>query len=191
MITPICTTPVEFSTLIEYWLDELDEAASEHIDEHILGCGACSARLAEIVALGRGIRGAIDSGEVRAFITPDFVKRLAEGGLRIREYRVPCNGSVNCSVAPDDQLVVAHLQAPLEGVRQVDVISQFEDYPPEIMRDIPFDAASGEVVVTPQISQLRVTSAHQHRLRLIAVEAGVERVIGDYTFHHGPAVPET
>lgn len=190
MNTPICTTPVELATLIAYWLGELDESAAEHIDEHILGCGACSARLAEIVALGSGIRGAIEKGEVRAFITGDFVKRLAGRGLRVREYRVPRNGSVNCFVAPEDDVVVAHLEAPLEGVLQVDVIFQFEDNPPETIRDIPFDAASGEVVLSPKIANLRVTAPHQHRLRLLAVDAGVERVIGDYTFNHTPAVKE-
>ena len=187
----ICTTPIEFSTLIEYWLDELDESASEHVDEHILGCGPCSARLDEIAALGSAIRGAMERGEVRAFITGDFVRRLAERGLRVREYRVPRNGSVNCSVAPEDDVVVAHLEAPLEGVRRVDVVSQFEDHPPEVIRDIPFDAASGEVVLAPKIASLRVMAAHRHKLRLVAVDAGVERVIGDYTFHHGPAVSGT
>ena len=182
----ICTAPVEFSTLIAYWLGELDPAAGEHIDEHILGCDACSARLAEIVALGSGIRDAMNKGAVRAFITGAFARRLAGRGLRVREYRVPCNGSVNCSVAPQDDLVVAHLEAPLEGVRRVDVISRFEDHPPEIIRDIPFDAAGGEVVITPSIATLRALPAHRHRLRLVAVDAGAERVIGDYTFHHGP-----
>jgi hypothetical protein len=187
MNASICATPIEFSTLIEYWLGELDERASEHIDGHILDCGACSARLAEIVALGSGIRDAIVKGEVRAFITGDFVKRLGERGLRLREYRVPRNGSVKCSVAPEDEVVVARLEAPLEGVHRVDVISQFETHPPETIRDIPFDAASGEVVITPKIANLRVTAPHQHRLRLIAVDTGVERVIGDYTFNHTPA----
>lgn len=182
-----CIAPIEFSTLVEHWLGELDEAASERIDEHMLGCGACSARLAEIVALGAGIRDAFESGAIRAFVSPAFVQRLADRGLRLREYRVECNGSVNCSVAPEDEVLVARLEAPLEGVSRVDVISQFEETPAEVFRDVPFDPAGGEVVITAKIASLREMAAHRHRFRLLAVDAGVERVIGDYTFNHTPA----
>jgi hypothetical protein len=187
----VCTAPIEFSTLVEYWLDELDEAADEQVDEHILGCDSCSARLAEIVELGSGIRQAMEAGDIRVFVTSAFVKRLAARGVRVREYRVAHNGSVNCSVGPEDQIVVAHLEAPLEGVRRVDVISQFEDNPAEIILDVPFDATSGEVVISPRIANLRVVAPHRHRLRLVAVEPGAQRVIGDYTFNHAPAVPST
>jgi hypothetical protein len=185
-----CTAPLELSTLMEYWLDELDEAASERVDEHILGCEACAARLSEIVELGGEIRLALEAGEIRAFVTSHFVQRLAGRGMRIREYHVPRNGSVNCSVAPEDQIVVAHLEAPLEAVRRLDVISQFEDDPPHVIHDIPFDAERGEVVVVPGIAQLRLHAPHRHRLRLVAVDGSVERVIGDYTFHHGSPAPE-
>jgi hypothetical protein len=180
-----CTAPIAFAILIDYWLDELDEAAGERVDEHVLGCDACAARLAEIVELGRGIRRAVETGGVRAFVTTDFVDRLAERGVRVREYRIPRNGSVNCGVAPEDQLVVTHLEAPLEGVQRLDLVSQIEDNPPEVVRDIPFDARRGEVVVAPSIAKLRNAPPHRHRVRLIAVEGEVERVIGDYTFHHG------
>jgi hypothetical protein len=185
MNAPICTAPLAFDTLVEYWLDELEEAAGERVDEHVLGCDACAARLAEIVELGRAIRHAIEAGAVRAFLTTDFVQRLAERGVRVREYRIPPNGSVNCGVAPQDQLVVTHLEAPLQGVHRLDLVSQVEDHPPEIVRDIPFDAARGEVVIAPSVAKLRGAPPHRHRVRLIAVDGDGERLIGEYTFHHG------
>src|SRR3990172_1940367 len=117
-----CRTPIAFSALIDYWLDELDEAASGPIEEHLLGCGECSARLAGLVALGGGIRAAFQQGEVRTFVAEGFVKRLAERGVRVREDRVPCNGSINCSVAPEDDVIIARLEAPLEGVSRLDAI---------------------------------------------------------------------
>jgi hypothetical protein len=58
-----------------------------------------------------------------------------------------------------------------------------------VFHDIPFDAASGEVVVTPKIAHIRSMPAHRFRVRLVAVEAGGERVIGDYTFNHTPFAP--
>lgn len=55
---------------------------------------------------------------------------------------------------------------------------------PEVFRDIPFDAASGEVVLTPKIAYLRTMPSHQHRVRLIAVDSNGDQIIGDYTFNH-------
>ena len=184
MNTPNCKAPLEFSTLIEYWLGELDEAAEARIDEHLFGCDECGGRLDEIVALASGIRAAFGEGLMGTFVTAAFVKRLAERGVSVREYRVPRNGSVNCSVAPEDDLAVAYLDAPLTGVSRVDVIINIEGAPPVVIRDIPFDAAGGEVVFAPKMAQLRTMPTHRNRIELVAVDAGGERVIGDYTLNH-------
>ena len=184
-----CTAPIEFSALTEYWLDELDEAAGARIDEHLFGCQECSAKLDEIIALTGGVRAAFRRGTVRAFVTEAFVRRLAEHGVRLREYRVPHNGSVNCTVAPADEVLVARLQAPLTDVTRLDAHSYIGDAQPEVFRDIPFDPASGEVVLTPKIAHLRAAPSHLSRVRLVAVDANGERVVGDYTFNHTRFVP--
>jgi len=185
MTAPACNAPIGPALLIEYWLGELDETAGARIDEHLLGCGECSGRLAEIVGLARGIRAAVREGAVRAFVTDAFIKSLAAQGVRLREYRVARNGSVNCSVAPEDEVLVARLEAPLAGVSRLDAVFYGStDAAAEVFRDIPFNAASGEVVLTPNTARLRLTPSHQLRVRLVAVEAGGERVVGDYTFNH-------
>ena len=185
MTAPVCNAPFDEPTLIAYWLGELDEAAEASIDEHVLGCDACSRGLSLIVALGDGIRAAFRRGSVRAFVTRAFVERAVERGTRVREYRVPRNGSVNCSVAPDDDLLIAHLEAPLAGVKRVDALSYLDDAaPPEVFRDIPFDAAGDEVVLAPKIAYVRTLPSHSQRVRLVAVDDRGERVIGDYTFTH-------
>jgi len=184
MTRPTCNAPIGDAPLLEYWLGELDEAAEARIDEHLLGCSECSERVAEFVALADGVRAAFKQGAVRAFVSDAFVSRLAEHGVRVREYRVPCNGSVNCSVAPEDEVLVARLEAPLAGVNRLDVISYPAGTPAEVFRDVPFDAAASEVVITPQIARIRALPSHQHRYRLVAVDEAGERVIGDYTFNH-------
>ena len=184
-MTPVnCVSPLGNDALIAYWLGELDEAADARIDEHVLGCEACSRRLAQIVALADGIRAAFAKGAVRAFVTPAFVRRAIEAGMRVREYRVPHNGSVNCSIAPDDELLVAHLEAPLADVTRIDALSYVDDAPAQVFRDIPFDAASGEIVLAPKLAEVRTMPSHRQRVRLMAVDASGERVIGDYTFNH-------
>ena len=55
------------------------------------------------------------------------------------------------------------------------------------LEDVPFDAASGEVVVTPGTELIRHLPAHLQRMRLVAVDANGERVLGDYTFNHSPS----
>ncbi|HEY6980602.1 hypothetical protein [Reyranella sp.] len=186
-MTSGCAAPIELDTLLQYWLDELEPEASDSVDEHLLACGECSAKLAELAALGRGIRDVFHAGRIYAVVTPAFVQHLAARSLRLREYRVPCNGSVNCSVAPQDDVVLSRLEAPLAGVHRLDLVStrpfgEGEDR----VEDVPFDAASGEVVLIPRLAVLRQAPAHRHRVRLISVEAGGDRPLGDYTFVHRP-----
>lgn len=179
-----CVGAIEERTLVEYWLGELDEAAETVLDEHVLGCAPCSERLAEIVALADGIRSTFIHGGMRVFITDAFVRRVTTLGMRVREYRVPRNGSVNCSAAPEDEMLVSRLEAPLAGVHRIDAISYRDDGAAEVFRDVPFDAASGEVVVAPKLAAIRAMPSHRQRVRLVAVDEAGERVIGDYTFNH-------
>jgi hypothetical protein len=88
--------------------------------------------------------------------------------LRLREYGLTPGSSVNCTIASDDDFVVATLQAPLTGV------------------DVPFDAATGEVLLCPAPAVLKKRPAFTHRVQLIAVEAAAERTLGEYTFVHTP-----
>ena len=169
----------DFATLVAYWLGELDEAHEAALEEHYLGCAVCSATLAEVEALAEGVRRGM--GRVDSVLTSRFIEQLQSSGLRIREYRVPLNGSVNCTVAPEDQLLLSRLQAPLGGLDRVDLIVGEQR-----LEDIPFDAASGEVVVVPSLARVRAMPAQTEVMRLVAVEAGGERVIGEYTFNHTP-----
>jgi hypothetical protein len=182
-----CGSPIPLATLAEYWLGELDELNEARVEEHLLGCGSCSGALQELADLGGGIRALVRDGAVGAVVTDAFVERLAAAGLRLREYRVPLNGSVNCTVAPDDDVMVTRLQAPLAGVDQVDLIML--DVPgqgPFRLRDIPFDPATGEVVLTTRIAPLRASPAATGRMHLVAVARDGERMIGEYTFNHTP-----
>lgn len=184
MNQPACAAPLDERTLLEYWLDELPEDAEAAIDEHLLGCGHCSARLAGLVALGGALKDVYRRGQAHAFVSEAFVRRLAGQGLRVREYRLPRNGSVDCTVAPEDDLVVSYLEAPLENVKRVDVVIHPPGLPAEVQQDVPFDPASGEVVMSANVPQLRAMPSHRLRLELVAVDDQGRRVLGEYTFNH-------
>jgi hypothetical protein len=177
---------LEFDTLVEYWLGDTDAAATEAIDAHLMQCDACGTVLEDVVALARGTREAFQRGAVPSMLSAPFVERLKATGRRVREYRAPHNGSVACSVGPADDMLVAHLAAPLRDVTRLDAVFTFSFVPghEERLSDIPFDAAGGEVLFTPKMTEVRLHPTHEVLVRLLAVDAAGEREVGRYTFHH-------
>lgn len=186
--TPTIAHP-DWDTLVDYWLGDTDGAATDAIDEHLMHCDACGTAFDEVVSLSRGVSGAFAHGAVASMLTAAFVDRLRGAGLRVREYRVPQNGSVTCSVAPDDDLLVSRLAAPLHGVTRLDAVCAVSFLPghEERLRDVPFDAAGGEVVFAPRLAEVRQHPTHDFTVRLIAVDDAGERPVGQYTFHHQAA----
>lgn len=173
----------DFQTLVRYWLGELDEDAEAGIDEHLLGCDRCGRQFDVLVGLADGIREAFARGTLHAFVTEGFVRRLDEQGTRIREYRVAHDGSVNCTLLPDDRFVVARMEVPLGNVSRVDAILEVEGQS-RTYHDVPFDTARGTVVLVPRAATLREMPSHRARIRLVSVEGTAERVLGTYTFNH-------
>lgn len=175
--------------LLDYWLHDLAPAAAvDAVDEHLMQCDACGQALDELIALGDGVRSAFRAGAVSAVATSAFVQRLVGQGVRLREYRPPRGGSVNCTVAPDDDLLVTHLEAPLEGVRRIDAVaeSSLEPGVEHRLEDVPFDPQTGEVLYLPKIAAVKQQPEHTFRVTLLAVEAGSAREIGRYAFFHRP-----
>lgn len=187
MSTPPCVSPLQEDTLLAYWLGELDPDSEAQVEEHYLGCAECSQRLERLTVLGRELHALTRNSGVNMVINDRFVRRLSEQGLRVREYRLPRNGSVNCTVAPGDDMVVARLEAPLDEVRRLDMLTLNSDGTIALRQeDIPFTAASGGVVISPSIAMLRAMPATTLRMRLLAVDNGSERTLGEYTFNHTP-----
>lgn len=183
-MTTTMTHPDE-AQLLAYWLGELPAEDEAALDVHLLGCGECSARLEALAALATGVRAAFRQARLTSFLSADFVERLRAQGLRLREYRVPRDGSVLCTVAPEDDLVIGRLQAPLADVARVDLVSRIAGQPDEHGEDVPFDRARGEVLIAPDLVRLRAMPSHVQRIELFAVNAdGVTTRLGEYTFNH-------
>ena len=174
-------------TLLAYWLGETDEARTDAIDLHLLGCAPCGRTLDEMVALGEAVRRAFDLGLVHAFVSAPFLQRLVDEGRRVREYRLSHNGSVNCRAAPEDEVLVSRFEAPLEGVERVDAVLRLSIADAEYRADdIPFEPASGEILMVPKIAIVRGLPAHVLTVRLIAHAAGEARTLGEYRLNHSP-----
>ncbi len=179
---------LSIATLLDYWLHDSDAASTDAVDEHLMHCASCGQRLDDLLALADGVRGAFRAGAVAAVASSAFVQRLAAQGMRVRAYRLPHNGSVHCTVAPGDELLVSHLEVPLQGVSRVDAQVQLSVEPGVLHRlqDIPFDPRADEVLFMPKLAQVRLLPAHTLELALLAVEPGGVRELGRYTFHHRP-----
>ena len=156
-----CAHPIDVDRLVAWWLGETagpDEAA---LEEHVLGCAHCSARLETVAALAEGVRAAVKRGTVSAVVSEPFVRAMKQAGMRLR--------------------------APLSGVERVDVVrTRDEGATEERVADVPFDPDAGEVLVIPSASWLRTMPAFTMRMRLVAVGKAGESEIGEYTFLHSP-----
>jgi hypothetical protein len=181
-----CNEPVGFEVLAAYWLGELPQAQEATLEEHLFGCAHCSRRLEGLAALASGVRAAVEGGRVSLVVSGTFVEAMQRTGLRLRQYRVEPGGSVSCTIRADDDAVVSRLQAPLAGVQRVDLVRVREYGPEARLADVPFDPASGEVLVIPSPAWLKTMPAFTMRMRLIAVSGSGEAPIGEYTFNHAP-----
>lgn len=180
---------ISFETFIAYWLGELPAVEEAPLEEHLFACASCSARLEELAALAAGTRAALRQGQVAAAISAPFLEALRRQGLRIREYRVPPGGRVDCTLRADDDAVVSRMQATLAGVKRVDALQRLEvggEVSERRVEDLPFDPAAGEVLHLPSAAELRKLPAHTLRVRLVAVDEAGERPLGEYTFAHTP-----
>jgi len=179
---------LSIQTLLDYWLGDSDAGTTEAADEHLMHCEACGQALDELMALGDGVRTAFQSGVLSAVSSDAFVQHLAAQGRQIREYRLPHNGSVNCTVAPGDELLVTRLQAPLQGVERLDAVAvrSLEPGVQRHLQDIPFDPQAGEVVMLPKIAEVKTQPAYTLQITLLAVASGGTREVGRYTFRHRP-----
>ncbi|MBK6004747.1 hypothetical protein JJB11_01475 [Ramlibacter ginsenosidimutans] len=174
--------------LLQDWLGEADAATRETIDEHLMACDACGVLFDEIVALGEAVRRALRAGLVFAVASGAFVERLRALGLRVRLYDLAHNGTINCTVSPDDQVLAARLQAPLRGVRRLDLVQEVSLAPGERrqVQDVPFDAAHDELVFVVSVARVRPLPAHTKWLTLIATDDQGTREVGRYEFRHTP-----
>lgn len=185
-MTQPCPRPVSDEALLDWWAGELPAAGRPGLERHLFSCPACSRRAEALAAIAGGVRGLVRAGELPAVLLPGAERRLLREGRRVREYRVPPGGSVQCTVGPDDDVVLARLGADLQGVTRLDLVARVDDGPEQRLADVPFDPAAGELVFAPSADELRARPAHVERLRLVAVGPRGERLLGEYTFDHTP-----
>ena len=186
-----CASPIEFETLVAYWLGELPLPAEAIVEEHIFGCAYCTRQLEDLTALAFGVRAAVRNGATPAAITSPFLEFMRQQGMRVREYVLAPGERVNCTIRAEDDAVVSRLQVPLAGVKRVDALQSLDLGEGRVqqwrLEDVPFDPVAGEVLSLPSAAELKKMPAHTFRVQLVAVDDGGERPLGEYTFAHTPS----
>lgn len=185
-MTGACGRPASDAALLDWWTGELSGDVRPSLERHLLSCRACSERAQALAAMAGGVLALVREGDLPSVLLPGALERLWREGRRIREYRVPPGGSVQCTVGPADDVVLARLGADLRGVARVDLVSRVDDGPEQRLPDLPFDPAAQEIVFAPSAEALRARPAHVEKLRLLAVGPSGERLLGEYTFNHTP-----
>jgi hypothetical protein len=185
-VTRACEAPLSEDDLLDWWSGGLPGECRRSVEEHLLSCDACATRGHDLAALAQGVRGLVREGRLPAVVLPAVVDRLEREGRRIRTYRVPAGSGVHCTVGPEDDVVLARLEVDLRGVSRLDLVSRIDDGPERRLSDLPFDEAAGELILAAPTPILRERPRHVERLRLLALDPGGERLLGEYTFDHTP-----
>ena len=186
-----CSNPIDAAVLGDYWIAALTKPEEEAAEEHLFTCDECGARLREVIALAEGVRKIAREGSLRMVISDSFLKRVAEEGLRIREYAPPAGGGVQCTVTAEDNFLIARLAANLTGAKRVDLCVCDERGVEQLrLPDVPVQSGASSVVYQESITFAKALPTSKMIARLVTFdEAGGERLLGEYTFNHTRSLP--
>jgi hypothetical protein len=186
-----CPHPIDAAVLADYWVAALAGPQEEAVEEHLLECDQCGARLREVIALAEGVRRLAREGCLRMVVSDAFLQRAVEDGLRVREYAPPPGGSVLCTVTADDDLIIGRLAANMSGATRIDLCWCDERGVEQLrLPDIPFRAGAADVVWQESATAMKAAPTMTLIARLVTFDhAGSERLLGEFTFHHSRSLP--
>jgi hypothetical protein len=186
-----CSNPIDAAVLADYWLAALANPEEEAVEEHLLDCDRCGARLREVIAIAEGVRNLAREGSLRMIVSDAFLQRAAGEGLRVREYAPPAGGGVECTVTAEDDILIGRLAANLSGATRVDLCICDERGVEQLrLPDIPVHSGASSVVFQESITSAKAAPTNKMIARLVTFdEAGGERLLGEYTFNHRRSLP--
>lgn len=165
--------------LIASALGELSGDAEMEVEEHVLSCSSCAHCYASLLRLGPAIAHLIRSGSALMPVTRALADRLDAEGLISRRYELEPSRAVPCTVGPADIYSLTTYHVDLTGASRVDLIR-----PGQRLSDVPFDAEAGRVYMLLRADVLRALPTMTVALRLVAVDEGGDRILGEYALDH-------
>lgn len=186
-----CLSPVDPVVLADYWLGLLSHADEESVELHLLECDACGDTLGSIIRFCETLRRLAQSHDLDVVVGEGFIEEAERRGRRIRPYDASPGDTVPCTIAADDDLLIARLAADLSAARRVDL--SFRD-PTGVerrrMSDVPVSADAGRVILQQSAVFAKESPSTTMVIRMLDVgPGGDERVLGEYTFQHTRTIP--
>lgn len=143
-----CREPVPSETLVAYWADDLPPSEVDRVDEHLMGCAACTATSERIARIARAIREAIPP-----MVSAAKVEALRARGVRIRENVVQSTERRVVFFGKSDEIVLHRLVGlDLSDVERVGVKVIVEGTDQVLLTEpeAPFEPDAGEILVACQ-----------------------------------------
>jgi len=190
-VTPSCPNPIDPAILAYYWLGILPSPDEAAVEEHLFACDPCGEALRGIIALVEGVRNLAREGSLRMVVSGAFLERATAQGLHIRQYAPPADGSVECTVTAEDDLLIAHLATDMRGARRVDLCwCDDRGVEQERLSDIPVNPDAGSILYQESITFAKASPTKRLILRMVSVDdSGTERLLAAFTFNHTRTLP--
>ena len=186
MTAPACRR-LTLADLTDYAAGELEEPAAGPVEEHLFSCGDCAARAAELDALVRAVRPAVQSAEVGGLMTDALLNRLSRDGVRVRSYVLAPGTVVPCAVWDGDELMALRLRGELGGIESVTVSHRIGGT--EVSRvSADIGDSCRELILTVPAAWVRELPVATVQVLLTATNGSDEHLIGTYTLVHGGAL---
>ena len=143
-----CPAPIEFADVVDYWAGDLPEQDEAALEEHLLGCEACSARSARVASVSETLRGLIPP-----IVTPEALAGLRQRGLRVLEHTMT-PGERKQVVFPAQVDLLIHRLAGLELAQAArvgfELRCESDGRVLMALEDVPFDREQGAVLLACQ-----------------------------------------
>lgn len=143
-----CPTPVPWETLVDYWAGELDDAATEAVEEHLFGCADCAAAAARVAAVTETVRAAIPP-----VVSRRRLEQLRAGGARVRENAFTPDERREVIFPADADFLIHRLGGlNLTGAERVGLQITIESTGDVMVSvdDVAFEPAEGAILVACQ-----------------------------------------
>jgi hypothetical protein len=174
-----CRAPLSFETLVAYWAGDLAPPELDEVDEHLIGCAACTSHSARVAAVVQALRGVIPP-----VVTRSTIQKLQAAGTRIRENAFLPGQRQEVVFASDLDVLIHRLTGfDLTDTARVHITVRSESSR-EILNELPvapFDPAEGVLIACQQHFRHLPTDI-VFEVRAIA-PSGAER-LATYTIPH-------
>jgi hypothetical protein len=181
---------VTLERLMSYRFGDLLPAEEEALEEHVFECADCAPRVSWLVSLDTAVRDAFARGELSFSASALTVAKAQSLGLKVRTYAIAPGGSVACTAAPEDDLLVTRLRIDVPNAQSLDLLSETTtlatgERHAGTRRDVPIDHSTGEAIFLFSAREVRSFPRSLWKLHA-TIDDGTRKHTALYTMDHTP-----